>query len=313
MSNQQAIDKITSTQWAIADLTSMGFGVGSWGAGWSTYDLYNRSTHRAHTLHIGSGGWSIGTPIKGTVSMNFDVDYNYFTTKRPVAFDNFDGRSADISGVNAVFYSATHLSIIDTQWDNPADGSPWSGFKLADEWFTSWGLGLPSVDLITTGRTVLEYGASGLPRGTPEMQAPNIQFPVTPENLDMRIRITQQDDAIVVRIPNIAMFDFDKHAITSQGEKMLTQVAEIIRRSPKLRGVEVEGHTDSTGSPAYNLDLSQKRAVAVVQCLKRLTFMWKHAQFKPPVGKGLSRPIAPNDNEVGRQLNRRVEIYLWYR
>jgi outer membrane protein OmpA-like peptidoglycan-associated protein len=301
MSNQQPIDRERSTLWAIADVTSLGFVA----AGFSTYDLYNRMTGRAHSLHVVVGGFGFGLPAHGSLSMNFDVDYNYFTTKRPVNFDDFNLRGADVAGINAVVYSATHLNV----YDGPnLLGTP----RLLSENFTSWGVGLPSLDVMW-GVTKLEYGAFGLPRGTPQLKPPDIGLPVTPENLDMNIRMTQQDDAIVLRIPNIVMFDFDKADIKPHGVTVLTQVAQIIRKSPTLRSVEIEGHTDSIGSPGYNMDLSLRRAGAVTKFLKARTFMWKQARFKPPVGRGLTRPLAPNDNEAGRQLNRRVEIYLWYR
>jgi OOP family OmpA-OmpF porin len=76
--------------------------------------------------------------------------------------------------------------------------------------------------------------------------------------------------------------------------------------------VEVRGHTDSKGGPAYNLDLSQRRANNIARLLEsvypNLTGLTR------PVGKGMTEPVAPNtnpdgsDNPAGRAANRRVDI-----
>jgi len=71
--------------------------------------------------------------------------------------------------------------------------------------------------------------------------------------------------------------------------------------------IEISGHTDNIGSAAYNKTLSQNRAKSVVDWLvskgiksDRLTF----------VGSGFDKPIATNDTEEGRQMNRRTEFKI---
>ncbi|MDH3860868.1 MAG: OmpA family protein, partial [Gammaproteobacteria bacterium] len=71
--------------------------------------------------------------------------------------------------------------------------------------------------------------------------------------------------------------------------------------------VEVAGHTDSTGSDAYNQSLSERRAGSVSAYLQGRGVI---SQRLITVGMGESRPIADNSSEVGRQANRRVEITM---
>ena len=73
------------------------------------------------------------------------------------------------------------------------------------------------------------------------------------------------------------------------------------------RCLALEGHTDGVGSPDYNQGLSLKRADAVAEALRKLGVP---AERMKTAGFGLTRPLAPNDAEVGRRLNRRVEIIV---
>jgi OOP family OmpA-OmpF porin len=77
------------------------------------------------------------------------------------------------------------------------------------------------------------------------------------------------------------------------------------------RAMEIRGHTDAKGSDAYNQDLSERRAQAVVAALRQRGV----AHDASARGYGESQPVAPNevdgkDNPGGRQLNRRVEIFV---
>ena len=99
-------------------------------------------------------------------------------------------------------------------------------------------------------------------------------------------------------------FDVDSDRLRPDANAALEQLLAALNAMPAL-AVTVEGHTDSDGAEAHNLDLSQRRAQAVVRWLSergvdsgRLT----------PVGKGEAEPIAPNDTIAGKALNRRVEI-----
>ena len=77
------------------------------------------------------------------------------------------------------------------------------------------------------------------------------------------------------------------------------------------RNAEVSGHTDAIGSDSYNQTLSENRANSVVDALVKRGVTTSLSA----TGYGESRPVAPNelngkDNPAGRQLNRRVEIFV---
>jgi outer membrane protein OmpA-like peptidoglycan-associated protein len=101
-------------------------------------------------------------------------------------------------------------------------------------------------------------------------------------------------------IPSI-QFDFDQYMM--QHPDSLQRYRTVLRR-PGIKKVEVVGFTDDTGSEAYNLDLSQKRAGEIARLLTE-KFAVK-AELITAEGKGISR-VYPS-----REMNRRVEIYIYH-
>jgi OOP family OmpA-OmpF porin len=105
-------------------------------------------------------------------------------------------------------------------------------------------------------------------------------------------------------LKGVKLFDFDSSSIKPEGQALLDEVAVILENNPEITG-ELRGHTDSTGSEEYNLQLSEKRAKAVEEYLEnkgidpsRLT----------SVGYGERQPIESNETPEGREENRRVEL-----
>lgn len=86
----------------------------------------------------------------------------------------------------------------------------------------------------------------------------------------------------------------------------LSQVAEILTDHPGLR-VQIEGHTDSSGSSGINLQLSEQRAAAVRDALIKRGVKAGRLSIQ---GLGAEQPIADNATDAGRQRNRRVELYV---
>jgi outer membrane protein OmpA-like peptidoglycan-associated protein/tetratricopeptide (TPR) repeat protein len=99
-------------------------------------------------------------------------------------------------------------------------------------------------------------------------------------------------------------FDFDKASIRSESMSELSRLTKLMNNVPTLK-IEVSGHTDNIGSAAYNKNLSEKRAKAVVDYLTKKRISKERLTYK---GYGFSEPIATNNTEGGRQQNRRTEF-----
>jgi len=99
-------------------------------------------------------------------------------------------------------------------------------------------------------------------------------------------------------------FGFDLYDLTDDARAILARAVGALQANPKVR-VEIVGHTDSVGSDAYNQKLSERRAAAVAEYLQTQGI---DASRLAASGRGESMPIATNENEDGRRLNRRVEL-----
>ncbi len=99
-------------------------------------------------------------------------------------------------------------------------------------------------------------------------------------------------------------FDFDKATLKPGAEKVLLEMVKLMKSSPELK-VEIQGHTDNIGGKDYNLRLSQDRADAV---RKFLVLYGIEEGRMTTRGFGFDQPVATNDTEKGRALNRRVEL-----
>lgn len=99
-------------------------------------------------------------------------------------------------------------------------------------------------------------------------------------------------------------FDTDKATIKPDSKPIIDQIVKLLKDNPGLK-VGVEGHTDSTGTPARNKTLSQQRAESVVSTLVKAGIDAKRLEAK---GWGQDKPTADNKTEEGKAKNRRVEI-----
>jgi OOP family OmpA-OmpF porin len=108
-----------------------------------------------------------------------------------------------------------------------------------------------------------------------------------------------------------AYFAFDKATLKPEGQSKLDQLAQDLRRVESVRSIQIVGHTDSIGTEAYNLRLSERRAITVKDYL---VSRGVNPSIITAYGVGEADPIAPNtlpdgqDNPAGRAQNRRVEI-----
>jgi outer membrane protein OmpA-like peptidoglycan-associated protein len=130
------------------------------------------------------------------------------------------------------------------------------------------------------------------------------------ESISGDIRVAETPEQVEVVLA-VVLFVFDSATLTPAAEARLVEAAATLTAEGE-GPVQVVGHTDSMGTDAYNVHLSQRRAAAVRDALARLA-----PDFTYQVsGKGESEPAAPNtnadgsDNPEGRARNRRVAIAL---
>ena len=115
-------------------------------------------------------------------------------------------------------------------------------------------------------------------------------------------------DAVKVTFDSGILFASSK-ANLNQGSKNELAKFSIVLKNNKDCHIDVYGHTDSTGNDGINIPLSNDRAQSVVNYLKSCGV--SSSQFKNVSGLGSSQPVATNETKAGRQLNRRVEVYLY--
>jgi outer membrane protein OmpA-like peptidoglycan-associated protein len=109
----------------------------------------------------------------------------------------------------------------------------------------------------------------------------------------------------IVNLPDI-LFDVNQAALKPEAQVAIAKLAGILLIMQDLN-LRIEGHTDSTGSAAYNLNLSKQRAESVLDFLNRQGIASERMRA---FGYGLERPIADNSTAEGRSRNRRVEIVI---
>ena len=120
------------------------------------------------------------------------------------------------------------------------------------------------------------------------------------------VDVSRDGDVIKLNLPDGVTFDFAKWELKSQFYPALNNIASTLKQYNQTI-VEVSGHTDSIGSDAANQTLSERRANSVASYLIGQGLMRERFEI---VGMGERYPVASNDTEQGRALNRRVEIRL---
>ena len=120
------------------------------------------------------------------------------------------------------------------------------------------------------------------------------------------IREVPQDiKQTMVELSN-ALFAFDKFTLNEKTISYLNKVVNWLKQNPEIN-VEIEGHTDNKGTAEYNQQLSEERAKAVYDYFVKNGISASRLSYN---GYGLTRPIADNATEAGRQQNRRVELKI---
>lgn len=133
-----------------------------------------------------------------------------------------------------------------------------------------------------------------------------IPAPLNTDNIDFStLQPKSQEDFIVREI----LFEFDSDRVNPGANTFLSQLVDHLNKPPKVESIVIEGHTDSVGKSAYNLALSERRALNV------RTFLVDRFGLNGAIirtrGFGETQPIADNGNFQGRRLNRRVEFKVY--
>lgn len=163
-------------------------------------------------------------------------------------------------------------------------------------------------ELVTPGPAAITVDADG--------------YLVTSETLDVKVRqdnpielsvkrkpknplVAVQNKEIIIR--QQIQFAIDSATILPASTGLLTEIADVLVKNPRIKRVEVQGHTDGTGGAAHNQKLSDDRATAVVSWLTAHGVAANRLSAK---GYGDSKPLVPNVTELNRQRNRRVQFII---
>ena len=156
------------------------------------------------------------------------------------------------------------------------------------------------------GRAVLGGAVGAIAGGavgaTLDRQAAELRGSIDNPN----VTVTNNGQFLTVNLPQDLLFAVDSTALRPDLRADLGSGAQSLLRYPNSR-IEVIGHTDNTGSAAYNYDLSQRRASAVSAVLTQNGVPFGRISN---IGRGFDQPVASNATPDGRAQNRRVEIII---
>ena len=150
----------------------------------------------------------------------------------------------------------------------------------------------------------MNYGISVNKKGY-LFHSENFEIPAeaVAKKINKDILLKKVEVGIKIVLNNI-FFDFNKATLRTESMAELDRLYKLLMDIPTLK-IEISGHTDNVGSATYNQQLSENRAKAVVNYLKKKGMAADRLQYK---GYGFTQPIATNDTPEGRQMNRRTEF-----
>jgi outer membrane protein OmpA-like peptidoglycan-associated protein len=125
------------------------------------------------------------------------------------------------------------------------------------------------------------------------------------KQLNEVLQTTDTPRGLVVNMADV-LFETGKYALSQDAQLKLAKLSGMIQAHPGLN-LAIEGHTDTTGTPDFNMKLSQQRADAVREFLAKQGMSPDTITAK---GMGQDSPVADNSTPAGRKLNRRVEIIV---
>jgi outer membrane protein OmpA-like peptidoglycan-associated protein len=120
-------------------------------------------------------------------------------------------------------------------------------------------------------------------------------------------KVERVGEGLLVTFDTGLLFDFDSDVVKGAAASNLTDLANSLKTYPESE-VMIVGHTDATGSDSYNQSLSDRRSRAAASYLIGQGVAGSRIRT---AGRGEAEPVATNDDEVGRQQNRRVEVAIF--
>ncbi|HUM66654.1 MAG TPA: OmpA family protein [Chitinophagaceae bacterium] len=119
-------------------------------------------------------------------------------------------------------------------------------------------------------------------------------------------KVERVGEGIVVEFSSAVLFGFDQSILSSSAQSTLNDLVQVLNKYPDT-DLEIQGHTDNTGTDKYNQALSERRASTVANYLTSHGIALERVRT---VGLGESAPKYTNDTESGRAQNRRVEFLI---
>jgi outer membrane protein OmpA-like peptidoglycan-associated protein len=166
------------------------------------------------------------------------------------------------------------------------------------------------------------FKVDGLAPGTWTVKVAAEGYFATKQQFEVRVREESKDkigirlrpkDKLVtvdkgeIKIKQQVHFAVDKAVILGDSVALLEEVADALISTPRIKKIEIQGHTDNSGTKEHNQELSQSRADAVKAFLVKAGVDAGRLDAK---GYGQTKPIAPNINEAGKSKNRRVQFLI---
>lgn len=118
--------------------------------------------------------------------------------------------------------------------------------------------------------------------------------------------VQKTENGIVVTLKNEILFETGKADLSAAAQKTLTDLNRVLKKYPE-NIIEVQGHTDSTGTASYNQQLSEQRAKVVYDFIIANGLKTSGLSYH---GYGMNYPVADNSTAEGRAKNRRVELKI---
>jgi chemotaxis protein MotB len=147
-------------------------------------------------------------------------------------------------------------------------------------------------------------------RKTVPVEEPKKEEDNLEKKLDQFAKVETTEKYIKIVMPTPVLFDLGKADVKPEAKAVLHEIADIIRDKPNE--IIVEGHTDNL--PIYGGEFSSNWELSAARAFNVIEYFIKEENISPErliaLGYGEYRPVAPNDTEENRRLNRRIEIKI---